>query len=173
MSQYSTRVEADAYFEIRLHSTLWAASTVSDRNVALQQASRIIDDLDYKGMKNAAYVVWLPFDGISLTDANKLAINNAGETQALEFPRGADTSIPTDIKEACNEIAFALLDGRDPDQDTENLSQISQGFSSVRTTYTRTFIPEHLVNGVPSATAWRRLKRYVKDRAGTRVSRVS
>ncbi len=173
MSQYSTRVEADAYFAIRLHSTLWEASTVSDRNVSLQQASRIIDDLDYVGLKNAAYLVWFPLKDQALTDANKLAINVAGATQVLEFPRGSDTVIPDDIKEACNEIAYALLDGRDPDMDTEGLTQISQGFSSVRTTYTRTFLPEHLVNGVPSATAWRRLKRYVKDKAGTRVSRVS
>ena len=173
MAQYSTRVEADTYFGERLHSTLWDASSVSDRNVALIQASRIIDDLDYKGLKNAAYLVWLPLKDQALTDANKLAINVAGATQVLEFPRGVDTVIPDDIKEACNEIAFALLDGRDPDADTEGLSQISQGFSSVRSTYTRAFIPEHLVNGVPSATAWRRLKKYVKDKAGVRVSRVS
>lgn len=173
MSQYSTRAEADTYFEERLHSTLWAASSVGDRNTALIQASRIIDDLDYKGMKNTAYVVWLPFKDITLTDANKLAVNDAGETQTLEFPRGADTDIPDDIKEACNEIAFALLDGRDPDQDLEGLTEISQGFSSVRNTYTRAYLPEHLVNGIPSATAWRRLKRYVKDKGGTRISRVS
>ncbi len=173
MAQYSTRAEADTYFNERLHSDSWAASTVSDRNVALIQASRIIDDLDYKGLKNTAYLVWFPLRLQALTDANKLAINVAGATQALEFPRGSDTVIPDDIKEACNEIAFVLLDGRDPDADIEGLSQVSQGFSSVRTTYTRAFIPEHLVNGIPSATAWRRLKRYVKDKAGVRVSRVS
>lgn len=173
MAQYSTRAESDAYFDERLHSDLWAASTTSDRNVSLIQASRIIDDLDFKGLKNTAYLVWLPFKDQVLTDANKLAINVAGATQALEFPRGSDTVIPDDIKEACNEIAFALLDGRDPDADTEGLSQVSQGFSSVRSTYTRAFISEHLVNGVPSATAWRSLKRYVKDQARVRVSRVS
>lgn len=173
MAQYSTRAEADTYFNERLHSNLWAASTVSDRNVALIQASRIIDDLDFKGLKNAAYLVWLPLKDQVLTDANKLAINVAGATQALEFPRGVDTVIPDDIKEACNEIAFALLDGREPDADLEGLQQVSQGFSSVRTTYTRAYLPEHLVNGVPSATAWRSLKRYVKDKAGVRISRVS
>ena len=173
MAQYSTRVEADAYFAERLHSALWDASSVADRNTSLIQASRIIDDLQFAGMKNAAHVVWLPLKDNILTDANRLAINVAGATQALDFPRGSDTSIPTDIKEACNEIAFALLDGRDPDADTEGLTQISQGFSSVRSTYTRAYIPEHLVNGVPSATAWRRLKRYVVDKAGTRISRVS
>ena len=173
MSQYATRVEADAYFTERLHSGLWDAALVANRNTALIQASRIIDDLDFKGMKNAAFLIWDPIKLQILTDAQILTINNAGATQALEFPRGADTDIPEDIKRATYEIAFALLDGRDVDADVEGLQQVSQGFSSVRTTYTRAYLPEHLVNGVPSPTAWRYLKRYVKDRAGVRVSRVS
>lgn len=173
MAQYSTRVEADAYFTERLHSLLWEASTVADRNTVLIQASRIIDDLDFKGMKNAAFLIWDPIKTQILTDAQILTINQAGATQTLEFPRGIDTVVPEDIKRATNEIAFALLDGRDVDSDVEGLQQVSQGFSSVRTTYTRTYLPEHLVNGVPSPTAWRYLKRYVKDRAGMRVSRVS
>ena len=171
--QYATRVEADAYFATRLHSSLWDASTVADRNTALIQATRIIDDLDFKGMKNAAFLVFEPLKTKILADKDILAINQAGATQALEFPRGIDTVVPEDIKLATNEIAFALLDGRDTDADVEGLQQVSQGFSSVRTTYTRAYLPEHLVNGVPSPTAWRYLKRYVKDRESTRVSRVS
>ena len=173
MAQYATRAEADAYFATRLHSELWDASTVANRNTVLIQATRIIDDLDFKGMKNTAFLVWEPIKTKILTDADILSINNAGATQALEFPRGIDTNIPEDIKKATYEIAFALLDGRDVDADVEGLQQVSQGFSSVRTTYTRAYLPEHLVNGVPSPTAWRYLKRYVKDRAGIRVSRVS
>ncbi len=172
MAQYATRVEADAYFAERLHSSLWDASLTADRDIALTQGTRIIDDLDYKGMKNAAYLAWVDLRQ-PLTAAEKLTVDQAGATQELEFPRGIDTVVPTDIKIATYEIAFALLDGRDPDADVEGLQQVSQGFSSVRTTYTRAYVPEHLVNGVPSPTAWRYLKRYVKDRASTRVSRVS
>lgn len=172
LTSYSTRAEADTYFEQQLHSGLWAASTPNDRVIALQQASQIIDALDFVGMKNAAYLVWAEYTE-PLTDDEQDLVDTAAATQVLEFPRGSDTSIPQDIQIACFKIAYALLDGRDPDDDLENLQVSSQGFSSVRTTFTRAYISAHLVNGVPSATAWRYLERYLKRRDGVRVRRVS
>ena len=90
----------------------------------------------------------------------------------MEFPRGTDTVFPTDIKIASYEIAFALIDGVDPERELEDLGVISQGYSSVRTTYDRSFSPEHTLAGVPSSVAWRYLKPFLRDDSAVRINRV-
>ena len=56
----------------------------------------------------------------------------------------------------------------------ENLGIVSQGYASVRTTFSRTHVPvEHIVNGVPSALAWRLLLPFLRDDDAIRMSRVS
>jgi hypothetical protein len=176
MSAYATLAEANAYFDNRLYSSLWAASSSGDRDKALEQAARIIDRLNFAGEKNAASVVRLALTGrsdfeISLSQEQYDAIVAAGLTQALQFPRGSDTVVPDDIKIASYEIAFALLDGVDPDKEFEDLGVVSQGYSSVRTTYDRSTVPEHTNAGIPSPTAWRFLKPYVRA-GGVKISRV-
>ena len=95
-------------------------------------------------------------------------------SQELEFPRSADTEVPEAIRRACYEIAHTLLDGKDPELELENLGIVSQGYASVRTTFSRTHVPvEHIVNGVPSALAWRLLLPFLRDDDAIRVSRVS
>ena len=49
------------------------------------------------------------------------------------------------IRCACYEIGHSLLDGKDPEMELENLGVISQGYGSVRTTYSRTHVVEHIV----------------------------
>lgn len=169
MSQYVDLQYADNYFETRLHSGLWANSLVEDRNNALIGATRMIDRLSFTGEKAAAFAVRVALGG-SATDT---AANAAGGTQELEFPRGSDTQVPTDIKIACCEIAYNLLDGRDPDLELEDQSVISRGFSSVRSANTRDFIQEHLNAGIPSASAWRYLRPYLLDRRNIHLSRVN
>jgi len=98
----------------------------------------------------------------------------AEASQELEFPRGSDTEVPLAIRRACFEIAHSLLDGKDPELELENLGIVSQGYSSVRTTFSRTHVPvEHIVNGVPSSLAWRLLLPFLRDDDAIRVSRVS
>jgi hypothetical protein len=62
-------------------------------------------------------------------------IRAAEAEQALEFPRGEDTEVSEAIRIACYEIAHSLLDGKDPEIELENLGMVSQGYESVRTTY--------------------------------------
>lgn len=177
MSAYATVSEANAYFELRLYSGLWNTKTVQVKTTALEQATRIIDRLNFAGEKHAANLVRQSLTGEDgtlqcLEDAILRQIYDAGATQELEFPRGRDTAIPVDIKIATYEIAFALLDGVEPDSELENLGVVSQGYSSVRTTYDRSFVQEHLNAGVPSATAWRYLKPYLRDGSTVKFSRV-
>lgn len=54
---YGTVQEADAYFAVRLHEVAWSTSNPDDRLPALISASRIIDSLNFKGMKHSVYLV--------------------------------------------------------------------------------------------------------------------
>ena len=174
---YSTVVDANTYFDGRLYSTVWSAASTPDKTKAMEQATRIIDRLNFAGEKHAAHIVRFGLTGrndfeISLTLAQQALVSAAGLTQATEFPRGDDTEPQADIFLACYEIAIALLDGVNPDEEFNDLGVVSEGYSSVRTTYDRTTVPEHTNAGIPSATAWRYLKPYLRSGHGVKLSRV-
>lgn len=152
MPQYGTTTEGDTYFNSRLYTADWDEATEDQRNRACMEASSRIDQLRFIGLK---------------TDS----------TQALEWPRKntsyGQTVTPQRVKDACFEIAQALLAGKDPEQDLENLSAISEGYSSARTTYTRAVVPQHFTAGIPSFTAWQYLKPLLVDVRRVRIRRVS
>lgn len=169
MSSYVNLQEAHDYFDERLHETAWTDASPADREKSLVAATRIIDRLNFKGCKKTVY---------DLVAANSAAtqaeINAASAEQELQFPRDTDTEIPIEIKYACLEIAYSLLDGVDPDIELENLAIISHGYASVRTTYSRSHNPpQHLNAGVPSATAWRYLRPFLREPGGITISRVN
>jgi hypothetical protein len=166
---YGDLGEADGYFSMRLHEYAWTNTIAADRPKALWAATLIIDALNFKGVKNTVHA--LRQSNPSPSDED---IRAAESSQPLEFPRGADTEVPEAIRMACYEIAYALLDGKDPELELENLGIVSQGFGSVRTTYNRTQIPiEHIINGIPSAQAWRLLKPFLRDDEAIKLARVS
>ena len=162
---YGTVLEAQSYFECKLRADAWLDAKPSERKAALVQAASIIDTLAFKGCKAAVYAL-----GDSATAEAKRA---ADLTQPLEFPRDTDADVPENIRKAAYEIAYALLDGVDPEMELEALGISSQGLESVRTTYARNQVPiEHIVNGVPSAQAWRWLVPFLRDGTVLRISRV-
>ena len=162
-SYYGTLAEANDYFSNRLHEEAWYGSDAGERPKALLAATRIIDGLNFKGYKYTVYDIMFDADGNEY-DVTEEEIREAEASQELEFPRGEDVAVPEIIKIACWEIAHALLDGADPDIEVENLGIVSQGYASVRTTYARNQAQiEHLMHGVPSATAWRILKPFLRD----------
>ena len=82
---YSTTEYADEYFAGRLHAESWGETSDADKEKALRQATKEIDRQPLRGRKT--------------------------ETgQALAFPRYPDTEVPEVVKEACCEIALALLE---------------------------------------------------------------
>ncbi len=180
-SYYGDLSEADAYFAMRLHESAWTDADDADHPKALWAATQIIDTLNFKGYKHPVYDLLQTYgmqDIPSATgDYDSPTIEEimiAEASQELEFPRGADTEVPEAIRRACYEIAHTLLDGKDPELELENLGIVSQGYASVRTTFSRTNVPvEHIVNGVPSALAWRLLVPFLRDDDAIRVSRVS
>jgi hypothetical protein len=180
-SYYGDLAEANDYFAMRLHESAWTDASVEDRPKALRAATQIIDTLSYKGYKHTVYELLSEYNMTEIPSAygsydrpTQQEIITAEASQELEFPRGADTEVPEPIRRACYEIAYSLLDGKDPEIELENLGIVSQGYSSVRTTFSRTHVPvEHIVNGVPSATAWRLILPFLRDDDAIRVSRVS
>lgn len=183
---YGGLAEAADYFASRLHADAWLDADPENRPKALLEATRIIDGLSYKGYKHPVYLLLAAYGLSDVPAASAGAvgsavvlptfaqISTAEASQELEFPRGADTEVPSDIRRACYELAYSLLDGADPERELENLGIVSQGYASVRTTYSRAGVPnEHIVNGVPSALAWRLLRPYLRDDHAVKLSRVS
>jgi hypothetical protein len=169
---YGTIEEANEYFENRLHEWAWTDASSDDRRKALINATAIIDALNFKGEKAAVYDVIYDEDGEEV-DWSEDEVIEAELSQGLEFPRGTDVEVPDQIKIACWEISHALLDGVDPDLELENLGVVSQGIASVRTTYNRNHTQiEHLMNGIPSAAAWRYLRPFLRDTKAIKLSRV-
>ena len=150
MAAYDTYDNADTYFTNRLHVSSWTGSTQSQKTIALTEASARIDRLRFIGEKVVA-------------------------AQDLEFPRYYDDELIDydDIKIASYEVAYALLDGVDPDLELENLAVSARGISSARTTYARWEAPEHFAAGIPSAYAWAFLRPFLRPSGTVKIRRVS
>ncbi len=166
MAAYVDITDANTYMAARLHTQPWDRASDVDKGKALVMATTAIDRLRFTGDKNAVYLAR------QANGCDEDALRAAWETQELEFPRGADVEIPADIIAACCEEALSLLDGKDPTAELEDLSTISQGYSSVRVTSDRTFVQEHLNAGFGSPMAWRFLKPYLGEPRSIKLLRV-
>ena len=145
---YETVENANTYFLSRLHVYSWIASNDPDKIKALTEATARIDRLRFSGDK---------------TDPD----------QDNEFPRDEEVDVPEDIKIACCEIAFALLDGVEPEKEFANLTHIKEEFAAEKITYSEVEIPEHTVAGIPSAYAWRFLRPYLDQSGLITLNRTS
>ena len=85
MQSYCTIEYADEYFSGRLHAEIWGQADESTKEKALKQATRAIDRQLLRGRKT-------------------------NPEQELAFPRHPDPEVPEAVKEACCEIALALLE---------------------------------------------------------------
>lgn len=148
MNQYTTEAEGNGFAQTYLNTQPWDDAVSNDRNKALSEGTRIINRINYIGVK---------------TDAN----------QENEFPRNADSEVPQAIKEACWLIALALLDGVDPELEFENLQMVAQGYANIRSTFDRENPPEHILVGVPSSTAWLLIKPFVRDPRSIIMDRIT
>lgn len=147
MNPYTDPGTGDIYFATRMGSDSWDTAEVEDKTKALGHATMIIDNLNYLGTK-------------------------LDETQENAFPRFGQTDVPNDIVVACCEIALSLLDGINPELELENLMQTHSGYANVKSTYNRDQLPEHILAGVPSSTAWRYLKPWLTDNRSIVMNRV-
>lgn len=180
MAYYGTLAGANSYFDARLHSDSWSDSAPADRPKALTEATRVIDSLNYRGVKHAVWSVMYEYN--ATTEAyekildfppNRDEIIAADATQELEFPRGQDAAVPQEIEWACYEIALALIEGFDPEDAMDRLNVTRQSYAAVSTTYDNSNnAMEYLVYGIPTARVWRWLKPYLCDDRTIRLSRA-
>jgi hypothetical protein len=146
MGVYISNSDADVYFESRPNSANWdAVSDESKKTKYLTEATRLIDTLNFIGSK-------------------------ADEDQELEFPRGDDTVIPESIENACCEIAYALLSGRDVEYEHELLGSSASNSAGQ---LTNTVVNVAKLHGIPSVKAWMYLRPYLRDGSAITLSRVS
>jgi hypothetical protein len=141
-NSYVTIEYADAYLAMRLFNESWLTAITEKKNIALCHATRIIDTLSFRGLKET-------------TD------------QVLSWPRilesGYDAELPEEIKWACCEIALALLFGINPENEFRNINKTSIGYGALRSSKNTEMVDPHLVNGVPSITAFNFLRPYLTD----------
>jgi len=168
ISIYGSRIEADEYFQRKLHEIFWSEATVEEQDESLLLARRSIDTLAYKGCKATVFTL---LQGNPESTNEEIRVAEAA--QELEFPRGDDTIVPEDIRIAQYEEAYARLAGQDPELEYEALSVTQQQIELVKTSFDRSNVPsEHLVNGIASLVAWRRLRPYLRDGRSLRLLRV-
>ena len=175
LTYYGTLEEADEYFGKRFHEWAWSAASTKNKKRALIETRRLMDGLCYKGYKHTVYEVMQQWEEGAEIDDDKLAEIRAAEAAQLnEFPRGADVEVPEDILIAQYEIAHSLLDNKDPELELEILAVTSATYGGVKTMYQREQLPlEHLINMIPNAVAWRRIRPYLRDGDAIKLSRVS
>jgi hypothetical protein len=163
--------EASEYFANRLHETAWTDASDAVREKALIAARGIIDALNFKGIKHSVYTLCGSSDTSGLAQED---IRAAEASQPLEFPRGDDTEVPEAIRIAEYENSYAVLDGKDPELELENLAISAMGYGAMKTSYERSQLPiEHIINMVPSSVAWRLLKPFLRDSDALKLSRLS
>ncbi len=141
MAAYVTEAEADAYMVAsRLVTAAWDSADSATKTKALNIATNQIDRLNFTGDKYDA-------------------------DQDNQFPRGSDTTVPQDIKDACAEIAYSLVDGVDVEYEYENLGERAMGFANVRSSRDTSFVPQHKLARISSGIAWSMLIPYLRENA--------
>lgn len=140
MSYYGTLVEADEYFTTKLYRDSWFQTDPDLKVKALTDATERIDRLNFKGERSSS-------------------------NQELQFPRDGLDETPKNIKRATYEVAYQMLDGRDPEIDYQLLRKTSTGVGPSRISNDTRLIPQHIVNGIPSLLAWSYIKPFLRDRS--------
>ncbi len=141
---YCTAEQADAYNATRLNHTAWTEASEDNRTRALYDASDLIDTLNYAGVA-------------------------AGTGR--QFPRENQSDVPDNVIKACFELAYALLDGADPELEMESAFQQARAFEAVRIVKQQAVHPR-ILHGIVSMKAWILLKPYLRDPNAITLTRV-
>lgn len=146
MNYYGSLTEANDYFTNKLYADVWFANDPDLRVKALKDATQRVDRLNFIGIR---------------TDSS----------QELQFPRNGSNEVPVNIKRATFEIAFQLLDGRDPELEYNLLRKQTIGIGPTRSINDTKLIPLHIANGIPSLLAWSYIKPYLRDKSRLKLQR--
>jgi len=166
-SGYGNLVLANNYFIQRLFTFAWDRSSADDRIKANNQAFEGINQFSYIDEK-------FPVSAALAADANatEATLQAAYLTQVGEFPRGTSNVVPDAIRWAQYLWSYALLDGRVPEEDFEQLAVTSQAYGGVRQAYNRQISMNHIALLIPSPQAYNFLLPYFRDEWGFVLVRV-
>ena len=161
LGMYVIPEDADIYFSIKINSSnIWDISLYEDKLKALQHATRLIDRLNFTGIKADSINQTLEFPRLLVSE------DNLGNTIYTPIDY-------TNIQIACAEIAYSLLSGVDVNKEIDKLYIESNSIALLKTTYNRTYIPNHFRAGIPSAIAWDYLMPYLQTSRSIKLNRVS
>lgn len=108
-TSYASLTEAEAYMATLVHKDAWTEATDPAKEAALQQATRLLDTLTWKGRKATAEQA-LAWPRTGVTDRDGYEVDPA--------------AIPAALRNACAEFAFRLL-GEDRAADAGGLAPAS------------------------------------------------
>jgi hypothetical protein len=145
---YVTISDASAYINAtHLNRDIWNDADANDQQISITMATRAIDRLAYKGEK------------VSFSQEN-------------EFPRGEQTTVPYDISSACCELAFAFIDGKEPEFEFDNLVVSSKHFDNASVNFLPNADKRHIAAGIYSLEAWKLIKPYMRNYDEFRIWKV-
>jgi hypothetical protein len=170
-ASYVTVEDAENYFEFRLHASAWEDAENDDKCRALVTATRLIDRLNFAGLRTADYNRLQPINW--LIPQPRTLDPSSLPGQNFEFPRNGSVTIPQDIVDAACEIALALLDGVDPELEMQGLGTVSQRFAAAGTTFDTSQARMAFRHGIPSFKAWNLLTPYLADPTEVVMRRVN
>ena len=147
-ASYISIEDADLYFNERLTNDVWFETIELDKTRSLLTAVRYIDRLNFNGSKS-------------------------NPDQSYEFPRNGGTDVPLDIQYACCEIAYNLLDGRDPEFESEHVHVGTSNLSTVKVSKDTDNVPVYILHNIPSSLAWSYLRPYLVDTNTLQIIRTN
>lgn len=117
-NSYATLAEADAYHAMRMHATGWTEKSDSEQTVALQMATRLLDQ-------------WFEWHGYVASTTQALLWPRSGAYGASGYVLASDT-IPIAIRDATAELAMHLLAAEtdrtlEPDVEIEGIKSLTAG----------------------------------------------
>lgn len=170
---YGNILRANTYFNQRVDASAWTGMDNPTQRKALYTATQMIDRLNYKGSKSDPNQnLEFPRQGnVLIPSPDPYSLDPTINMQVYETI--VDVDVPKAIEYANYEIAYALLDGVDPEYEFQKLMVTENRYSSVRSTYDRRRTPEHIAAGIPSYRAWTYLKPYLQDGRSVILSRVN
>jgi len=155
---YASLVEANNYFEQKFHTFAWNKASADDKVRANNDAFQGINMFNYISQK---YPVQQLLN--ANPDTPEADLQAADLTQVGEFPRGDSTVVPKEIEYAQFLWAYALLDGRVPEEDFEQLAVTSQAYGGVRQAYNRQIAMTHTALLIPSSQAYNYLRPWFRN----------
>lgn len=122
-NSYATIEEADAYFATRFNSSTWTSSNNSNKEIALIEATRLLDTLvSWKGyVKSDSQSLKWPRTFVPTVDSQYSRIDTVLSSYI------SDSIIPKDVKNATYELAINLLTNNGYVSDENDLTKLKVG----------------------------------------------